>query len=76
MRGEVAGGADGDVKRWRRHTLGKPWRKLHGKLGGGYGVRVRAGGKQRGQTSRVSEMLGWRWRCRGGQMNPCGGCRF
>ena len=38
MRGEAAGGTHDGDKRLQRHSLGKPWSKYRGKLGGGYGV--------------------------------------
>ena len=41
IRGEVAGGTHGGEKRCRRHILGQPWSKYHGKLGGINGVRVK-----------------------------------
>ena len=54
MRGEGAGGKHGLEKRCRIHILEQPWRKYHGKPGGGDGVRVTCS-RDRGETTGADE---------------------
>ena len=49
MRGEGAGGANGFIKRRQRHRLGKPWRKIRKKIGGGDG-EIGSYSRGRGET--------------------------
>ena len=56
MRGEVSGGTHGGVQRRQRNSLGKPWRKIFSKLGGGDEVRgthSRGRGKTLGTDKQV-----------------------
>ena len=52
MREEGSRGTHGGNNRRRRHSLGQPWRKYYGKLGGGYGER---GTHSRGREGKVGE---------------------
>ena len=70
MRGEGARGTHGGDKRWRIHSLGKPWRKYHRKLGGGDRMKVtrsRGWGETAGAGERIFRIF---WdgdgKCRGG----------